>query len=129
MLLVIAIFKFGVAFNNYLTLTDAVRSGARQLAIERGQGQPCQDTISSITTSAGGLNLANLNVTVEPDATPPVTQKYLWTQATGGTGPCNALTSGHPASVTATYGCDASIFGIDFAPHCTLSASATERTE
>jgi Flp pilus assembly protein TadG len=34
-LLLFAILQFGIVFNNYLTLTDAVRAGARKAAVSR----------------------------------------------------------------------------------------------
>ena len=39
LLVLLAILRFGLLFENYLTLTDAVRSGARTLAIGRGDGE------------------------------------------------------------------------------------------
>ena len=36
--LVLAIAQFGIAFNNYLTLTDATRAGARKAAVSRFAG-------------------------------------------------------------------------------------------
>ena len=39
LLVLLAIMKFGLLFENYLTLTDAVRSGARTLAIGRGTSE------------------------------------------------------------------------------------------
>jgi Flp pilus assembly protein TadG len=43
--LVLAIAQFGVAFNNYLTLTDAARAAARKGAVSRtaGQATDCQN--------------------------------------------------------------------------------------
>lgn len=42
--LVLAIAQFGVAFNNYLALTDAARAAARKGAVSReaGQSSDCQ---------------------------------------------------------------------------------------
>jgi Flp pilus assembly protein TadG len=37
--LVLAIAQFGVAFNNYVTLTDAARAAARKGAVSRESGQ------------------------------------------------------------------------------------------
>jgi Flp pilus assembly protein TadG len=135
MLVIVGIFKFGVSFNNYLSLTDAVRSGARQLSLERGQGGsdpnvPCQDTVARVTSAAGGLDLPALTITVEPDANDlDPTHKYVVVGSSPATGICTALTAGNPAKVTATYPCDAEILGIDFAPGCQLTATATVRTE
>jgi Flp pilus assembly protein TadG len=43
--LVLAIAQFGVAFNNYVTLTDAARAAARKGAVSReaGQSSDCQN--------------------------------------------------------------------------------------
>ena len=35
LVLVFGIIQFGIVFNHYLTLTDAVRAGARQAAVSR----------------------------------------------------------------------------------------------
>jgi Flp pilus assembly protein TadG len=54
--LVLAIAQFGVAFNNYLALTDAARAAARKGAVSRQAGQ------SSACQSAGyaaGTDLKN----------------------------------------------------------------------
>jgi Flp pilus assembly protein TadG len=57
--LVLAIAQFGVAFNNYLTLTDAARAAARKGAVSRdaGRSSDCQ----SAGYAAGG-NLKNPGV-------------------------------------------------------------------
>ena len=114
MLVVLGIFKFGVAYNNYLVLTDAVRTGARQLAIERGQATPCPDATNAITNAAPDLG--------------GVTVTFAFP---GGQDECNnGLVAGDAGTVTATYpSCDAEILGINFAPGCTLTASTTERIE
>ncbi len=52
MLILLGILKFGILYNNYLQLTDAVRSGARQMSIERGQGDPCGDAAGALIASA-----------------------------------------------------------------------------
>ena len=53
MLIVLGIIKGGALYNNYLQLTDAVRSGDRQLAIERGQTSPCGDAANEAIGAAG----------------------------------------------------------------------------
>jgi Flp pilus assembly protein TadG len=54
--LVLAIAQFGVAFNNYVTLTDAARAAARKGAVSReaGQSSDCQNA-----GYAAGTNLKN----------------------------------------------------------------------
>ena len=51
LLLIVGIIKGGILYNNYLQLTDSVRSGARELAIERGQTSPCGDAASTVITA------------------------------------------------------------------------------
>jgi Flp pilus assembly protein TadG len=61
--LVLAIAQFGVLFNNYVTLTDAARAGARVGAVSRTSSTPQSDCVTAVTNAAGTLNRANLNVT------------------------------------------------------------------
>ena len=129
-LLIVGIFKFGVLFNHYLTLTDAVRSGARQLAVERGQGGvdvsvPCSDAVARVKSTAGSLDLSQLAITVKANASAPSSTYVSPPDA----GTCATMVSGEAAVVSATYPCEATIIGINFVPGCTLKASATERTE
>ena len=133
MLIVLGIIKGGLLYNNYLQLTDAVRSGARQLAIERGQTSPCGDAANEVIGSASGLNSSNIAMTMteNPEATgDPTNATYTTTGPPSGTGTCPfTLVSGSAATLTATYPCDFTILGISFVPSCSLSASATERVE
>ena len=132
MLIVLGIIKGGALYNNYLQLTDAVRTGARQLAIERGQTSPCGDAANEAISSAGGLTPASISIsmTENPEATgDPVGATYSTTGPPMGTGACPfTLVSGSAATLTATYPCDLGLLGISFSP-CTLSATATERVE
>jgi Flp pilus assembly protein TadG len=132
MLIILGIVKGGILYNNYLQLTDAVRSGARQLAIERGQTGPCGDAANEVITAASGLSSSNVAITMteNPEATgDPAGASYTTTGAPSGTGSCPfTLVSGSATTLTATYPCDFNILGIQLAT-CTLSASATERVE
>jgi Flp pilus assembly protein TadG len=55
--LVFGICQFGIAFNNYLTLTDAARAASRKGAVSRGMGDP-KGSCESAGYAAGG-NLKN----------------------------------------------------------------------
>jgi Flp pilus assembly protein TadG len=55
--LVFGICQFGIAFNNYLTLTDAARAASRKGAVSRGMANP-QGSCESAGYAAGG-NLNN----------------------------------------------------------------------
>jgi Flp pilus assembly protein TadG len=54
--LVLAIAQFGVAFNNYVTLTDAARAAARTGAVSRQSGNPTGDCQSAGYAAGGDLN-------------------------------------------------------------------------
>jgi len=56
--LLLAIAQFGIAFNNYLTLTDATRAGARKAAVSRfigDGGAAAQALVLSDASSVSGV--------------------------------------------------------------------------
>ena len=59
-----AILQFGVVYNDYVTLTDATRVGARKAAVSRHSATPVGDTVAKVKSSASGLTLSKLGVTV-----------------------------------------------------------------
>jgi Flp pilus assembly protein TadG len=79
-LLLFAVIQFGIVFNNYVTLTDATRAGARKAAVGRRLGNPVSATITAVRNSATDLNQSQLNVTVtstwQPAADVNVTATY-----------------------------------------------------
>jgi TadE-like protein len=64
-LLLFGIIQFGVTFNHYITLTDAVRAGARKAAVSRHQPDPVAVTTERVREAATDLNPADLQITVE----------------------------------------------------------------
>lgn len=82
-LLLFAVIQFGVAFNNYVTLTDATRAGARKAAVGRRLPSPQSSTITAVRNSATDLRQGDLNVTVsstwQPGADVNVTATYPYT--------------------------------------------------
>jgi Flp pilus assembly protein TadG len=121
-LVVLGIFKFGVVYNNYIQLTNAVDSGARLFAIERGQLNPCTDTVAAMS-QATNLNNQQLGITITTGGS-----SYVWANGAPQAGAtCMTLTANSPATVTATYPCDLKIFNLSFS--CSLSVSATEDVE
>jgi len=124
-LLVLGIIKFGEVFSNYSQLIDATRSSARQFAIERGQGDPCGDTVGRLVAAAGSLSSGSISVTIT-ESGDPATYTYSGGSSSGA---CPTLVAGSAATVAATYPCDLLILGVSYVPGCTLHASATERVE
>jgi Flp pilus assembly protein TadG len=62
--LVFAVVQFGIVFNNYVTLTDATRAGARQAAVSRFETDPAGSAESALRESAVNLDQSRLRVTV-----------------------------------------------------------------
>lgn len=65
-LLLFGVIQFGILFNNYVTLTDAVRSGARKAAVSRQSGDPIGDAEAAVRKAADTLDQAKLGVAVSP---------------------------------------------------------------
>lgn len=65
-LLLFGVIQFGILFNNYVTLTDAVRSGARKAAVSRQAGNPTGDAEAAVRKAADTLDQTKLSVSVTP---------------------------------------------------------------
>ncbi|MGH9895513.1 MAG: TadE/TadG family type IV pilus assembly protein [bacterium] len=105
--LLFGIIQFGIAFNNYVTLTDAVRAGARQGAVGRHIGGPAAAGAveDRVREAASGLNQDELAVTVS-----------------------SPFTQGSDVTVTATYPYTISLFGLPVWDG-DLTSTTTERVE
>jgi len=79
-LLLFAVVQFGIAFNNYVTLTDATRAGARKAAVGRQSVSPVSDCQAAIRNSAKDLKSSDLipscSSTWQPGADVTVTATY-----------------------------------------------------
>jgi len=64
MALLLGIIQFGIVFNNYVTITDAARAGARKAAVSRFAGDQGAAAKIVAKNSAQGLNQAKLGVAV-----------------------------------------------------------------
>jgi Flp pilus assembly protein TadG len=63
-LLLFGVIQFGIVFHQYVTLTDAVRTGARQGAVGSRLTNPEAVVIDRVRTSAADLDQSKLTVTV-----------------------------------------------------------------
>ena len=74
MVLLLAIVQFGILFNNYETITDATRVGARQAILVRLNGGNPSDAVQVVKNAASGLDWtkpgANVTVTAPSWTTP-----------------------------------------------------------
>jgi|ERR1700730_8938664 Flp pilus assembly protein TadG len=69
-LLLFGIIQFGITFNNYISLTDAVRAGARKAAVSRNTFDPVGATKSAVIASGGDISIVSADVTVTSDWQP-----------------------------------------------------------
>jgi Flp pilus assembly protein TadG len=70
-LLLFGVIQFGLVFNNYVTMTDAVRAGARKGAVSRHLADPAGAAQDATRKAASDLDQKklNVNVTVSPSWT------------------------------------------------------------
>jgi Flp pilus assembly protein TadG len=108
-ILLFGVIQFGIVFNNYLAVTDAVRAGARQAAVARylPPGQRDSKVKSRVYSSAGGLDISKLKVSVSAS---------------------DAWSPGSDVTVTASYPYSINLLG-RVVKSGSLSSSTTERVE
>ena len=110
-LLLFGIIQLGIAFNDYLSLTDAVRSGARKAAVGRhiadAGGNPAAQAEAQVRAAASDLDQAQLAVTVNPIGS--------WAQ-------------GSDVKVSASYPYQVSLLGL-VVTSGQLTSTTTERVE
>jgi Flp pilus assembly protein TadG len=88
--ILLAIAQFGILFNNYITLTDATRTGARKAAVSRFTGDQGTAAALAVRAAASNLTPSKLSVSVTSD---------------------NWTVPGSDVVVTATYPYDLNILG------------------
>jgi Flp pilus assembly protein TadG len=125
LLVVTGILVFGLAFNNYLLLTEATSVGARTLAISRGETtDPCATAAAAIYAAAPLLVAADLSFTFVLNGT-----TYTGPSCNSGsstTGAAGNLKQGAYAVVTVTYPCSLAVYGANYAPNCSLQSQIAE---
>jgi len=123
LLTLFGIIQFGIALNNYIELTDAVRNGTRNFTISRATASttPYTSTVTAITGGAPSLTASSVTVTASVNGTACSTDSGCTTALT------NA--AGETATVTATYPCNLTVMGANFAPGCTLTAQSSDLVE
>jgi Flp pilus assembly protein TadG len=113
LLLIMGIIQFGIVFSHYVTLTDAVRAGARQAAVSRTLPDPVLVTENRVKQSAAGLKDSDLDITVTPYD--PDDGSASWVQ-------------GGDVTVKATYPYSLSLFGV-VVKTGRIKSETTERVE
>ena len=64
-LVLFGIIQFGIVYNNYITLTDATRVGARKAAVSRQTVDPVGLATAAVRNSAKDLEASKLAVSIE----------------------------------------------------------------
>jgi Flp pilus assembly protein TadG len=105
-LILFAVIQFGIVFNNYVTLTDATRAGARRAAVSRQDPNRDAAVIAAVRNSASDLNSSKLSV-------PP---------------PTSSWSPGTDVTVTASYPYSISLLGM-VVKSGQLKSTTTERVE
>jgi Flp pilus assembly protein TadG len=60
--LLFGVIQFGIAFNNYVSLTDAVRAASRKAVVSRESGNPVGACTTAAYNAAGDLKTSQLSV-------------------------------------------------------------------
>ena len=105
-LILFAVIQFGIVFNNYVTLTDATRAGARKAAVSRDDPNRDADVMAAVRSSATDLDGSQLSVSP----------------------PSSTWDSGTDVTVTASYPYSISLLGL-VVKSGRLSSTTTERVE
>ena len=100
------VLQFGALYNDYVTLTDASRVGARKAAVSRHEANPEGAAEAAARASAPGLDPGDLQINVNATA---------WEH-------------GEPVTVTATYPYEIDLLGFVVAAG-DLTSETTERVE
>lgn len=106
LLILFAVLQFGAVYNDYVTLTDATRVGARKAAVSRHEASPEVAAELAARGSAEGLDADELDVFVAATA---------WEH-------------GEPVTVRATYPYTINLLGIVVSSG-DLTSETTERVE
>jgi Flp pilus assembly protein TadG len=104
-LLLFGVIQFGIVFNNYITLTDATRAGARKATASRRAVDQQGTCVAAVRASANNLIQSRLTPTCESTWLP-----------------------GEDVRVTATYPYSISLLGL-FSKAGNLTSTTTERVE
>jgi len=142
-LLLLGIVNFGITFYDQILLSHAASNAAQ--VVMAGSGvitDPCQSVNNALAAAAPGLNNPSvygshaLSYTIaaytSATGTPNTVGPYAVSFSGSGyscTSEAQYLTQYQQVIVTATYGCNLTIFGHNFAPSCLLTAQTSEAVQ
>lgn len=125
LLVATGIFVFGIAFANWLVLTDATSLAGRTVAISRGNTlDPCATASSAAAGAAPGLNTSLITYSSVINGT-----TYPGSTCNSGSttsGAAGNLVQGGSYLLTLSYPCNLKVFGQNLVPSCTIRAAVKE---
>jgi Flp pilus assembly protein TadG len=131
------LFTFGTAMINYQVLTNAVNQGGmvlQQLRLMPGASDPCAAVASAVIGAAPSLtstgsNGIQLTVKVNNAAFSQGPNSASGMSCTGAATYLGTNAQATSVTVTASYPCKLTVYGVNYAPGCTLHASVTEQMQ
>ena len=116
--LLIASITVAVAFNNELDLSYATNAATQLLSISRGPAttDPCALAVSTVETAAPSLTPGSLGFTLILNGS----STFTGTSCTSAT-----LVEGQTVELKVTYPCNLYIYGVNYAPSCSLTGQTT----
>jgi Flp pilus assembly protein TadG len=141
-MLVLGIITFGITFYDQILLSNAASNAAQ--VVMAGSGvitDPCASVNNALAAAAPGLNNASIygsnplsySITAYTSTSNSVTVGPYAVSFSGSgqscTGEAADLTQYQQVVVKATYGCNLTIFGHNFAPNCILTAQTSEAVQ
>ncbi len=138
MILVLGMTGFGIVFNQYLQLTEAVNMGGEQLALARGNdSDPCATVATAVQQVASLLQSSNMTFSFTLNGTSYPFTKGASPSCTGGSTTLTNAGPGAPVTLQVTYSCSgttAFTLGlVKFNPlpasSCNLISSITELSQ
>jgi Flp pilus assembly protein TadG len=129
--IMLAIFTVGIAMNNFQMLTNSINVGGttlQQIRNMTGASDPCAAVGTAVMNAApyltsSGTNAVQLTISLDNGG---YTQGPAASSTISCTGGASYVLQGTNASITATYPCNLTIYGVNYAPGCKLHASVTE---
>jgi Flp pilus assembly protein TadG len=127
LLVITGVAAFSIALAQKLELTEAVSTGARFLAADRGDHDPCTSTYGVVDAAAPAmLNTTSIKLTITINGVASGTAGVYNPSCPGSTGQPNTnMKAGTNATILATYTCSIHAYNYTY-PGCGLSTSLTE---
>jgi Flp pilus assembly protein TadG len=116
---------FGMALNNYISLTNATGVAARQLALSRGQTtDPCKLAANAVYGAAPLLSQSSIVIVTTINGN--IFKGNTCSSSSTTTGAAGDMTQGTTVTLTASFPCTLNVYGKNYAPSCTMTAQTAE---